>query len=132
MIEILSSKSVWSIVLTNILSDFTLYGILSVFPSFLYEIYGVDILSNSYICAGEYIFMFISTVLFGILSNFMIQKRKWSTIKARKLCNTFGMLVPAFLFPIISFIDCTKRNLAIGFLMIVIVVYVSIYYFNIN
>lgn len=89
------------------------------FPSFLYEIYKVDILSNSYISAGEYIFMLFSTILFGVISNIMIQKRKWSTIKARKICNTIGMVFPSLLFPIISFINCKNRDLAIALLILV-------------
>lgn len=118
LIEILSSRSVWVIVLTNVLSDFTLYGILSVFPSYLSEIYGVDIMTNSYISAGEYCFMLLCTILFGIVSNLLIKSRRLSTLATRRLCNTIGMMIPSLLFPIISFLDCSNISAVIGLLVV--------------
>lgn len=45
--SIFTSRSVWAIILTNVLSDFTLYGIFSVFPLYLWEIYNIDIVTVS-------------------------------------------------------------------------------------
>lgn len=41
--SILTSKSVLVIILTNVLSDFTLYGIFSVFPLYFWEIYNIGV-----------------------------------------------------------------------------------------
>jgi sugar phosphate permease len=45
--SILTSRSVLVIIITNVLSDFTLYGIFSVFPLYLWEIYNMDVVTVS-------------------------------------------------------------------------------------
>lgn len=112
-LKILTSKSVWAIILTNVLSDFTLYGILSVFPTFFHDIYDIDILTLSYITTAEYLFMFMSTIFAGFFSDFIIESKRLSTLTTRKVCNSFGMILPAILFSIIGFFDCRLSIVAV-------------------
>ena len=86
--HMLGSRSVWAIVVTNVLSDFTFYGILSVFPAFMAEVYGIDVVLNSYISGGEYALMWLITVLFACISDAFIKSKRLSVLNTRKLCNS--------------------------------------------
>jgi len=107
IIEIFTSPSIWVILATNVFSDFTLYGILAVFPSYLEEVYAINITKNSYIAAGQYGFMLFVTVASGVLSNYFIKYKVLSKLNTRKLFNSIGMILPAILFPLVTFIDCS-------------------------
>jgi len=105
--QILFSRSVWIIIATNVLSDFTLYGILSVFPTYLTEIFNVDVINNSYINGVSYSLMGILTVITGLVSSMFINKNILSKLNVRRIFNSIGMIAPALLFGLIGFLDCS-------------------------
>jgi MFS transporter, ACS family, solute carrier family 17 (sodium-dependent inorganic phosphate cotransporter), member 5 len=113
-----SSKSVLTIIITNILSDFTLYAILTSFPHYLAEVFNIGIVWNSYISSFEYALMLLFTIIGGITADKLIKSNKMSQLNTRRLFNSIGMMLPALLFSLIGFISCQYYSLGIIILVI--------------
>ena len=116
--SIFTSKAVLVIIVTNILSNFTLFGLLTVFPSFLREAFNLNIVVNSYILAGAYAFMFVATTSSGVISDHLIKKKCIKKLNARKLFNSVGMLLPAAAFAAISTLNCSHFAFIIALLIV--------------
>lgn len=106
------------IIITNVLSNFTLFGLLTVFPAFLREAFNLNIVINSYILAAAYAFMFVTTTSSGVISDHLIKKNWIKKLNARKLFNSIGMLLPAAVFAAISMLNCSHFEIIIGLMII--------------
>ncbi|XP_025836586.1 putative inorganic phosphate cotransporter isoform X1 [Agrilus planipennis] len=88
------SLPVWAILVSNICSDWGLYTCLTEIPTYMNYVFGINIDDNGLVSALPYIANTILTLLFGVATDYIINKQWVSLTVGRKIANTIGFIVP--------------------------------------
>ncbi|KAL4708189.1 hypothetical protein ACJJTC_005331 [Scirpophaga incertulas] len=118
-------KKIWtsmgfiSLIVVNCAQNWGVWTLMTLIPSYLNQVQGVDIKANGVISAIPYLGMFIMSFVFGYGADLMI-KRKWFSITmTRKICNSIGFFVPGLALIVLSYAPADP-NLAVLLLTAVV------------
>ncbi|CAF1111366.1 unnamed protein product [Rotaria sordida] len=114
----LRSQGFWCILVSMFFCDFGLYAVWTVVPEYMNEVLLFSIEENGLLSALPHIASFIVVLSTGGLADFIIKKKYLKRVNARKLFHGIGTLAPAICLLLISFLDCQRRYLAVGLLVI--------------
>ncbi|XP_060516794.1 sialin-like isoform X2 [Cylas formicarius] len=93
--QILTSKAVLAIAVTNFTENWGFYTLLTQLPMYLNDVYKFDLGKSGFLAGLPYLAMAIMVQLAGHISDWLSKKRLLSTIQIRKLFIVFGFLVQA-------------------------------------
>jgi MFS transporter, ACS family, solute carrier family 17 (sodium-dependent inorganic phosphate cotransporter), member 5 len=99
-------------------SHVVLVAIWTVVPEYMNEVLMFSIEENGVFSALPHVASFIVVMATGSLADVIIGKGYLKRVNARKLFHGIGTISPAICMLIISFLDCQKRYLAVGLLVV--------------
>ncbi|CAB3260988.1 unnamed protein product [Arctia plantaginis] len=105
--EILKSPSVWGIVITQSGSSVVYLLVLTEIPLYMKNILGVDIKRNGLYSSLPYLAMYLMSVGFGNLSDFLRNRNIMSLVNIRRAANTTGTVVSGIFLLAFSFMSST-------------------------
>jgi len=104
--SILTSGPFWALLLSNVSNNWGFYLLLTELPVYMKNILRYDTQSNSLLSALPYLVMWIFSLIFARVADWIIQKKMLSTTAVRKIANTTSHGAPAVCLIIVSYIGC--------------------------
>ena len=90
----LTSKVVWSVAVGHLASNWAVYQMNQLLPTYLNDVLDFDIKANGLVSAAPFIVQSVMTFIAGWLTD-VIRSRDWlRTITIRKINNLIGLAVP--------------------------------------
>ncbi|KAL4720023.1 hypothetical protein ACJJTC_008707 [Scirpophaga incertulas] len=92
--KIWSSMAFISLILANCGQSWGLWTMVTLIPSYLNQVQGVDIKTNGIMSAIPYLGKFLMSFFFGYGADLVIKKKWFNVTTTRKICNSIGFFVP--------------------------------------
>ncbi|KAL4708202.1 hypothetical protein ACJJTC_005344 [Scirpophaga incertulas] len=92
--KIWSSVGFISLIVANCGQSWGLWTLVTLMPSYLNQVQGVDIRTNGIMSAIPYLGKFLMSFIFGYFADLSIKKKWCSLSTTRKICNSIGFFVP--------------------------------------
>ncbi|XP_052747636.1 putative inorganic phosphate cotransporter isoform X2 [Galleria mellonella] len=105
--HILTSKPVWAMVITQLGSTTGYILVLTQTPTYLNNVLGVDVRSSGIYSSLPYIALYVMTLAFGYIADFLVVKNIMSIGNVRKVTNTIGTVVSGMFLVAFSYVDNT-------------------------
>lgn len=106
--HVLTSISVWALVAANIGHGWAWLTLISDLPKYMSSVLCFSISSNGYLSALPYLMMWLSSILFSWIADWLIINKRMSTKNVRKYGNSIASIGPAFFIVIASYSGCDK------------------------
>eukprot|EP00922_Rhytidocystis_sp_ex-Travisia-forbesii_P057592 GHVS01085261.1.p1 GENE.GHVS01085261.1~~GHVS01085261.1.p1 ORF type:complete len:545 (-),score=42.94 GHVS01085261.1:168-1781(-) len=97
VIRALRHREVWAIIVGQYCNSWGLYGMINWLPSFIHEVYHVDVASLAAMSTIPYLCQAIVAVLIGRVADHLIHTRRWGVKFVRRLLQSLSMLGPALM-----------------------------------
>ncbi|XP_065836114.1 sialin-like [Oscarella lobularis] len=88
LLQIMTSRAVWAIILSTICSDWGTVLLSAIVPTFVDDVLRFDIAENGILSSLPFLVMSLFTVLSGLIADAIRQRQLLSTGGARKLMNS--------------------------------------------
>lgn len=105
--HILSSSAVWGMIVTHCGSAVGYIYLFTQIPLYMTKILGVDIKNSGVFSSLPYIGMYLTTLTFGALSDYLANNNYMSIVNIRRLGNTIGMAVSGGFLIAFSYVTST-------------------------
>ncbi|XP_052747640.1 putative inorganic phosphate cotransporter [Galleria mellonella] len=113
---LLTSRYVWACIATQIGSGISFFFIFTQVPSYIHSILEVDVKSSGLLSSLPYVAACCFSVLFGVISDFCLNRKMISVKNSRRLFNSVSQVGAALCLISVSFTK--KLSLAIILLML--------------
>lgn len=110
-----TSMPVWAIIVAHTCSNWGWYMLLVKLPTYMRYILKFDIASNAGLSAVPFLCMWIFTMLFANLLDFLRSKNILTTTVARKLSTSVASIPPAVCLLLVTYVGC-NTDLAVALL----------------
>ncbi|RUS77884.1 hypothetical protein EGW08_014358, partial [Elysia chlorotica] len=115
---IFTSRVLYAICSAQVSFAWNYFMFLATLPQYMYEVLKLDIESNGLYSMLPYMAMFVTTYSSGPLSDWVIRRGWVRVVWARRISILTANLIPAVCLVLLSFLDCTHKDLAIALLVI--------------
>lgn len=115
-----TSGPVWAIIFANFSTDWGLYTFLTNIPTFYKEVLFFDIQSNGFFSALPFLGLWAVMSFAPIVADKLQSTKILSTLAARRIFNTIGLVGPAVLLIGLSFFNCTQTLAAVVLLVLAV------------
>ncbi|XP_050412610.2 sialin [Patella vulgata] len=119
--SIFTSSAVWAIVAAHVATDFGFFTLASCLPTYMKFVLKYNIDKDGILSAVPYMAVMVTTILTGLVADWIRDKKYLSTVATRKLMNTLGLLLPAGFMLGMGYTNCDS-NLAVALLTLAIAV----------
>ncbi|KAM3956523.1 putative inorganic phosphate cotransporter [Aphomia sociella] len=111
--HILTSIPVWAMVSTQLGSTVGYILVLTQTPTYLSKVLQVDIESNGIYSSLPFAALYVMTLVFGYIADFLVVRKIMSVAIVRKLGNTIGTAVSGLFLVAFSYVDNTLVAIAL-------------------
>ncbi|CAH1972864.1 unnamed protein product [Acanthoscelides obtectus] len=118
--SIFSSLPVWAFIVAMFGQNWGYSTLMTEIPTYLNKIMGINMTSNGMLSAAPYLASFIFSFIFGILSDYLINRDYVGRGTARKIFNTLGTCVPAVALVSLGFLPSNATVLSEVMLIIAV------------
>ncbi|KAJ8679908.1 hypothetical protein QAD02_015695 [Eretmocerus hayati] len=126
--SILSSVPVWALLITQWTQTWGFWLLLSKIPTYMGKVLKYDIQSNGFMSSLPYLTAWLVSFPVSISTDWAIRNGKMSVRTSRKLCNSFGMFVPALALVGLCFVEGEgQQTLAVLILVLSVASNIAIY-----
>ncbi|XP_049873011.1 putative inorganic phosphate cotransporter [Pectinophora gossypiella] len=105
--QLLTSPPVWGLITSHVGSAMGYLFVLTQIPLYMNKILGVDIKKNGVYSSLPYIAMYMTTILFGNLADWAVNRKILSVANIRRVGNSIGMVVSSMFLVGFSFVTST-------------------------
>ncbi|CRK93649.1 CLUMA_CG007178, isoform A [Clunio marinus] len=119
---ILTSVPMIALVITQIGHGFGYFTVVTDLPKYMSDVLKFNVKQNGFYSSLPYVAMWISTMIFGVISDWCIAKEYIGITNSRKLYTTLSFTVPGIFLVFASFVGCdrilavTLFTVAMGFM----------------
>ncbi|XP_046549754.1 uncharacterized transporter slc-17.2-like [Haliotis rubra] len=117
---IFTSLPFLGIVSAHVTYNFGLFLMMSNLPTYMMEVLRFDIQSNGVYSLIPYLAMLLAILLGSLFADTLIEKQLLSVNYTRKLMTILGHLIPGILLIILSYLDCSQKDIAVALLTLII------------
>lgn len=107
-----------AIIVSNITSDWGGYTLLSYIPTYMNDVFKLNLTSNGILSALPYIAFWAMINVAGWVADFVRVRQLMSTTLTRKVFDAFGKIVPAVLMIALGYVECSATALAVVLLVL--------------
>ncbi|VEN35352.1 unnamed protein product [Callosobruchus maculatus] len=118
--SIFCSLPVWAFIVAMFGQNWGYSTLMTEIPSYLNKVMGIDMRSNGMLSAAPYLASFVFSFIFGILSDYLINRGCISRGTARKIFNSLGTCVPAAALVSLGFLDAEATVLSEAMLIVAV------------
>ncbi|XP_017551738.1 sialin [Pygocentrus nattereri] len=115
LLPMLFSVPLWTIIITQMCSNWSYYTLLTSLPTYMDTVLHFDLRQNSFLSALPYLGGWLSSVLSGVIADSLLERKLLGVTAVRKIFTVIGMLLPAGLLVAVGFSGCSGI-LAVTFL----------------
>ncbi|KAM9384495.1 sialin-like [Pholidichthys leucotaenia] len=115
VLSMLLSVPLWTIIITQMCSNWSYYTLLTSLPSYMDIILHFDLKSNGFLSALPYLGAWLLATMSGVVADAFIEKRVFSITVVRKIFTLIGMMLPAAFLVAVCYAGC-NHILAVTFL----------------
>ncbi|XP_046356290.2 sialin-like [Haliotis rufescens] len=116
--KIFTSLPFWSIIIAHISYSWVTSWVMAYLPTYMKEVLDYDIEENGILASMPFVGRFISGLLCGFASDWVLQKHIFTTAQVRKIFQFTGNVVCAACTITIGFLDKEHRTLAVVLLVV--------------
>ncbi|EDW03180.1 GH11095 [Drosophila grimshawi] len=106
--EIMLSKEMFAVIVSQIGHDWGYFVMISCLPKYMANVLQFSVRSNGIVTALPFIAMFLSTLLFGHVADWIIRSGKLTITVERKLFTIIGAFFPGLFMVLASYAGCNK------------------------
>ncbi|XP_023014226.2 putative inorganic phosphate cotransporter [Leptinotarsa decemlineata] len=118
--SIFTSVPFITLIITHCAQNWGFWTLLTEIPSFLKNIMGLNIATNSSLSALPYLMMFLLGFVMSPIADMLIRKNIVSVTTSRKIFNTIGFAVPALALISLIFVEAGNKVATIVILVIAV------------
>nr|CAI5843727.1 unnamed protein product [Callosobruchus analis] len=118
--SIFSSLPVWAFIVAMFGQNWGYSTLLTEIPTYLNKVMGSDMSSNGMLSAAPYLASFVFCFIFGILSDYLINRGYVTRGAARKIFNSLGTCVPAVALVSLGFLSTKATVLSEAMLIVAV------------
>nr|XP_040045516.1 sialin isoform X1 [Gasterosteus aculeatus aculeatus]XP_040045517.1 sialin isoform X1 [Gasterosteus aculeatus aculeatus] len=107
VLPMLLSVPLWSIIITQMCSNWSYYTLLTSLPTYMNDIMHFDIKSNGFLSAVPYLGALLFSTLSGVAADSLIERKVFSISVVRKLFTLIGLLSGAAFLVAVSYAGCS-------------------------
>ncbi|CAG9857083.1 unnamed protein product [Phyllotreta striolata] len=131
--KLLTSAPVWAIFVTQCGHNWGFWTLLTEIPAYMGHVMEFDIKSNSVLSALPYFTLWITSFIFSLIADTLINKSILSIGASRKVFNTIGLTIPAIALVLLGNTADYEHTRAVVLLVIAVGINSAIFSgFNIN
>ncbi|XP_067649835.1 sialin-like [Haliotis asinina] len=117
-LKIFTSPPFWSIIIAHISYSWVTSWVMAYLPTYMKEVLDYDIEENGMLASMPFVGRFISGLLCGFASDWLLQRHIFSTATIRKIFQFTGNFVCAACTITIGFLDKDQRTIAVVLLVV--------------
>ncbi|XP_047991090.1 putative inorganic phosphate cotransporter [Leguminivora glycinivorella] len=118
--SLLTSMPFVSLIIVHCCQNWGFYTLMTEMPSYMSQVFGVNVKANGVLSATPYIVMYILSFPVGFLSDYALGKGWVSTTAARKISNSIGTIGPALALIGLAYVPAGNITLAVSALSAVV------------
>lgn len=107
VLPMLLSLPLWTIIITQMCSNWSYYTLLTSLPTYMNDIMHFDIQSNGFLSALPYLGAWLFSMLSGVAADRLIERKVFSITVVRKLFTLIGLLSAAAFLVAVSYAGCS-------------------------
>lgn len=107
LLSMLTSVPLWTIIVTQMCSNWSYYTLLTSLPAYMDKILHFDLQSNGGLSALPYLGCWLVSCLSGIVADSLIERRLFSVTITRKIFTIIGMVLPAVFLLCVCYVGCS-------------------------
>ncbi|XP_008291105.1 sialin [Stegastes partitus] len=107
VLSMLLSVPLWTIIVTQMCSNWSYYTLLTSLPTYMDTILHFDLQSNSFLSALPYLGAWLASTLSGVAADALIERRVFSVTVVRKIFTTTGLMLPAAFLVAVGYAGCS-------------------------
>ncbi|KAK5618208.1 hypothetical protein CRENBAI_020834 [Crenichthys baileyi] len=107
LLSMLLSVPLWTIIITQMCSNWSYYTLLTSLPTYMNNILHFDLKSNSFLSALPYLGSLPASLLSGVAADWLIGKKVFSITNVRKIFTFTGLLLPAVFLTAVCYSGCS-------------------------
>lgn len=107
LLSMLSSVPLWTIIITQMCSNWSYYTMLTSLPAYMNNVLHFDLKSNGFLSALPYFGGWLLSSLSGIVADILIERRVFSVTVTRKIFTAVGMVLPALFLVSVCYVGCS-------------------------
>ncbi|XP_058823150.1 putative inorganic phosphate cotransporter isoform X2 [Topomyia yanbarensis] len=113
---IFTSAPMIALIITHSSHNWGFWTLLTEMPTYMKNVLGLDIKSNALLSSLPYLVMWILSLVFSPISDFLINQNYLSRVTSRKLFNSIGLWIPMCALLGLAYVPKGGTELAIGLL----------------
>jgi ACS family sodium-dependent inorganic phosphate cotransporter len=94
--ELFLSRAAWACYLSHFCKNFTWHVLLNWIPQYFRDVLKLNLAKNGVLAALPYLFGFLTTVVCGRISDYLVVTKKIRTLRVRRLMNSISYFGAAF------------------------------------
>lgn len=118
--SILTSSSVWAIVIAHVGNNWGFWTLLTEIPSYMQDVLNFSLKDNGLLSAVPYVAYGVLSFIMSPISDKLITSGTLSLGRSRKIFNTLGLLLPAICLISLGYVPKDQKILAIALLILAV------------
>ncbi|XP_012715143.2 sialin [Fundulus heteroclitus] len=107
LLSMLLSVPLWTIIISQMCSNWSYYTLLTSLPTYMNDILHFDLQSNGFLSSLPYLGSFPVSVLSGVAADWLIERKVFSITNVRKIFTFLGLLLPAVFLIAVCYAGCS-------------------------
>lgn len=123
----LTSLPMWALLVTQSAQNWGFWMLLTKMPAYMGSVLGYNIKDNGMLTALPYLTAWIFSFPISYFSDLLIKRNVCTIQTSRKVCNTIGQWIPVVALICLGYVDKTRGDIAVTFLVIAVASNIAIY-----
>ncbi|KAM4725873.1 sialin isoform 1-T1 [Anableps anableps] len=107
LLSMVLSVPLWTIIVTQMCSNWSFYTLLTSLPTYMNDILHFDLQSNGFLSALPYLGSVLVSLLSGVAADWLIKRKVFSITNVRKIFTFTGLLLPALFLVAVCYAGCS-------------------------
>lgn len=126
-INILCSRPMWALLVTQSAQNWGFWMLLSKIPSYIGKVFNSNIEQNGMVTALPYLSAWLLSFPISFVSDLLIRRNVLTIQASRKVCNTIGQWIPAVALIALGYVSKDQQETAVALLVVAVASNVAIY-----